>query len=249
MLAFTMIFLRKLSLISFILLFSQSISANEKTIKIGAFLIPQMIHSDKEGVFIDLVKEVAKRSNIKIKILIYPPIRALKSYLDGKIHGYFPALDVRLPKPSNKTSNFYAKRDFIFFHKDKPKRGLADLEGQRVGLTFGYAYPKSLSSNKNIEKFFVSSDDQNVKKLELKRIDAFVVEEMSGLSAIKRTGVKDVTYNPKAVLHAHDVYFAFEKTDLGAKVTKKFTQVIESMKKDGTLKNILQPTKNYRFIK
>jgi len=113
------------------------------------------------------------------------------------------------------------------------------LEGKKVGLTNGYPYVKELTENKNISFEFVEDDVLNMKKLAGGRIQAFVVEEKSGLEALKKAGETNIEYNKDTALSQQDVYYAFQKTPQGQELANKFSQALEEMKKDGTFAKIM----------
>jgi polar amino acid transport system substrate-binding protein len=82
-----------------------------------------------------------------------------------------------------------------------------------------------------------------MKKLSMGRINAFVVEEKSGLTAMEQTAVKNVEYNKDKVLSEMDVFYAFQKTPEGDQLAKKFSKALEDMRKDGTFQKIMSKAK------
>ena len=86
------------------------------------------------------------------------------------------------------------------------------------------------------------NDVANMKKLGQGQIDAFVVEERSGLEALSLSGEKDITYDKEKPLSKQSVYFAFQSTPEGELLAEKFTKAINEMKKDGSFDRILNGT-------
>lgn len=214
-----------------------------KTVVLGAFPIPLMVESGDKGVFVELTKEIAKRAGIQLEISVAPPPRTIQNFEQNKLEGFFPALEITIPKAFARSISIYAKRDFAFSQKGKNLTSIADLEGKTVGLTRGYPYTKKLTDNKKITIDFAVDDVTNMKKLSMGRIDAFVVEEKSGVTAMEQAGVKNVEYNKDKVLSEMDVFYAFQKTPDGEQLAKKFSQALEDMRKDGTFQKIMSKAK------
>ncbi len=215
-----------------------------KTYKIGTYQIPLMVESKDKGVFIDLVKEVAKRAGVQIDIVVMPPKRTVGSFHAGKIDGFFPCLDVLLQKDASKSDPIYVKQDFAFTRSDSPTIGtVAGLEGKKVGITVGYPYAKAVISNPKIKLESAASDVLNIKKLARGRIDAFVVEEKTGLKAMKEAKASNIHYDKTKPLSRQDVYFVFQATPEGKTLADKFSKALADMKKDGTFAQIMSKAK------
>lgn len=211
-----------------------------KTYKIAAFPIPLMVEDREQGVFVELFHAVALRSGEQFEFEVYPTQRVLKLFGDGEIDGFFPGLDITAGEKSAKSSVFYTKTDFAFIRQGTPAiKTLADLEGKLVGLTKGYPYSADLLNNTNITLEYADSDVLNMKKLAKGRLDAFVVEEYSGLKALKESDVTDVVYDPQSPLSALRVFFAFQDTDEGRKLADVFSQTLTALKADGTFDKIM----------
>ncbi|MEK2688416.1 transporter substrate-binding domain-containing protein [Bdellovibrio sp. GT3] len=199
------------------------------------FPIPLMVESAEVGLFIDLTKEISKRTKTDILIQVMPTGRAILSFSKGQANAFFPALDVYTPTNAIKTVPFYEKIDYVFYRKEKPLKTIKDLEGKKVGLTFRYPYAVKLTANKKIKFVFSEDDVSNMKKLSDGNIDAFVVEERSGLRALELSRVNGITFDRQTPLSKQDVYYAFEDTEEGRRLAKEFSAVIMAMKANGSL--------------
>lgn len=214
----------------------------ETSYQLGTFFIPKMVDDEHKGIFIDLLKEIEKRTEKKFTVQLWPAKRTLKYFRENKIIGFFPAVEpfsqTEVLKPVT-SDVFYMKREFIFSRENEVFNNIKELDGKRVGLTFGYSYADDLLSNQRI-KFDYSRDDiTNMKKLAMDRTDAFIVEEFSGLTALKLSGVRNIRYDPAAPLYERKVFFAFQPTDIGKVFAEDFSAAIKEMKQDGTLKSLL----------
>jgi polar amino acid transport system substrate-binding protein len=211
-----------------------------KTVKMATFPIPLMVESEEKGIFISLAKELSARSNQTIAIQVKPAAKTLLAFSSGKVDGVFPGLDVNMPKNCARSIPFYHKTDFVFHRKDKPLKELKELEGKKVGLTFRYPYARELTANKKIKFEVAPSDVANMKKLGQGTIDAFVVEERTGLEALSLSGEKNITYDKEKPLSSQAVYFAFQGTAEGQELAAKFSKAIEEMQKDGSFDKIIK---------
>ena len=113
-----------------------------------------------------------------------------------------------------------------------------------MGLTRGYPYVKALTENKAISFDFANTDELGVHKLIIWRVDAFVVEEKSGLKAFEKKGLlEEMQYDPKQPLSKQDVYFATANTPRGKQLTNLISSVLKEMKRDGSFARIIGKAK------
>jgi polar amino acid transport system substrate-binding protein len=210
-----------------------------KPLRIATFPIPLMVESESKGVFIALTREIAKRSHVDIQIEVSPTAKTLLDFSTNKVDAFFPALDVYTPKRAARTSAFYTKVDFVFSAKGKNLNSIKDLEGKKVGLTFRYPYVKELTQNKKIHFEFADDDVTNMKKIALGTIDAFVVEERSGLQALSLSGKTNIHYNKDKPLSRQDVFYAFQDDEQGKDMAELFNRAIDAIRKDGTYDRLM----------
>lgn len=211
-----------------------------KTVTFATFPIPLMVESEEKGLFVNLTREIARRNKLDVKINILPKARTILQFSKKEVHGFFPVNQDSLIKSAVKTIPFYIKVDYLFYRKDNPIRNIKDLEGKKVGLTFRYSYWKDLISNKNIQFEYASDEIQNMKKLGLGQLQAFIAEERSGLRALHLSGQKDIIFNKNAPLFSQDIFYAFQENEEGRGLAAIFSKTIDAMKLDGSLQKILQ---------
>jgi len=211
------------------LLISFSIYAKDKIV-LGSFNIPEFVTSKDSGVFIDLVKEIGRRTNIEVEIVLRPPKRTITSFATGQVDGYFPALDYFNKGLSTaNTAPFYYKKDFFISFQDS-----SQLRGKKVCLTSGYPYEKSLLENKDLTFLYTHSDQTCIQMLLKKRADIFVCELHSGVSALKNLNVRAIHISPTAISKL-DVFFSFQDSKKGQRLAKIFSNEILEMRKEKTL--------------
>jgi len=230
----------KTILITLFLLLS-AFAFSSETLTIATFHIPLMVESKDEGVFIELTEALAKEAGLELTIIVLPPQRALQELAAQKVDGVFPGLKVLMVGSYERSELIYVKRDYVFTIKGNPPiETIEELSGKHVGVTSGYPYVKKLTSNESINLDVANSDNQNVKKLTSGRIDAFVVEERSGLKAFVDNGSQDeIFYNPSQPLSEQDVFYAFQKNIRGKVLADKISAALLVLKQNGTFERIM----------
>lgn len=223
-----------LSMLSFAALSAEKLS-------IATFPIPLMVESKDKGVFVELTKAIAREAGFELNIKVYPPQRTLKEFEIKKVDGLFPALKVTMPTAFEPSESIYIKRDYAFTVKGKPVlETISDLSGKRVAITSGYPYAKALTSAESIHFDMTNTDGQNVKKLLAGRVNAFVVEEKSGLKAFSVGGSQNkISYNKAKPISEQDVFYAFSKTSRGKNIASRFSQALVTIKENGTFARIM----------
>lgn len=218
-------------------------SAYPQKIELVTWNIPLMVESKDKGLFIELVREIGKRTKKDIQISVQSASQALMSFSSNKVHGYFPAHILSLSKNMIATTPFYTKNDYVFFRKDQRLTGIKDLEGKKVGLTFRYFYDPEILNNKKIRVEYADDDFINMKKLGDGLIDAFVVEERSGIRALQESGFANIDFDKTNKLSSKSIHFAFENSAQGTALRDLFDKTLSDMKKDGSLDRLFAAAK------
>lgn len=205
------------------------------------FPIPLMVESETQGRFVELAREMLAGAGLEGRIRVLPPPRALQAFARGEAMVLFPALAVNFPAvPPARTRAIYIKRDFVFTRRDAPPlRTLAELAGRRVAITSGYPYAPELFAVPGILIDEAASDEANALRLVLGRVDAFVVEEHTGLAAFAATGTGGrVQYDPQAPLSGQEVFFACRPDAEGAAFCAKLDAALADLERRGRLQQL-----------
>lgn len=205
-------------------------------IAVAGFPIPGHIESSTKGHFVELTLAIAKEAQLDVSIQIYPPPRAIEGFMQGRSQVLFPALDIFFADDQKRVrtkGSFNCKEDFVFTRKGSPAlRTLDDLKGKRVGLTQGYPYVKEVTERKDIAYETALTDEANVEKLMKGRLDAFVVEKSSGTRAFQKVDAfADMQVDYKKPVSRQDVYWAFQDTDEGRALARKFDAALTRLYK------------------
>lgn len=214
-------------------------------IQIGAYPIPLLVEDSTHGLFIDLTNAIAEKAGLEIEISVVPSKRIVRYFQEQQIDVLLPGLDVFFSAENQpiKSESIAVKKDYIFTRKETSLlKSIKDLEGKTVGITLGYPYTQELLENSSITFDQVPTDEQNAKKLVAGRVEAFVVEETTGLQAFEQIGGLDqVHYDPEAPIAKIYAYYAFQPTEKGQQLEQVFSEVIRQMKQDGTFAEIMSP--------
>ncbi len=212
--------------------------------KFVTFPIPLMVESADKGVFIQLTKEIGKRSGLDITIKVLPTKRAVHEFNNAEFDGFFPGLDVMFNRKISPSMEIYIKEDYAFTRKESSLVSTMEgLNGKTIGITLGYPYAKKIIGNKSLKFENANSDLINMKKLSAGRIDVFIVEEKSGLKALDLSKVTNIVYPEKKPLSKQKVYYAFQPDEQGKQFALKISAALLSMKKDGTFGKIMSMAK------
>jgi polar amino acid transport system substrate-binding protein len=228
-----------------------SYASEQESLIFNTFLIPLMVESETEGVFIELTQEVARRARLDIKINILPAKRSINDFVRGKADALFPALNNFFPSPdsfSRSQEIIYIKRDFSFSLANREKLyTIKQLAGHKVSITRGYIYADELVKNTDIQFFTANSDEFAAKMLQAGHVDAFIAEEQSGLTALKNIGlINQVQYAKEQAISELDVFYATLAGSERKRLAERLSQQLTLMKQDGTFERIMAKAKAKR---
>lgn len=208
-------------------------------VEFATYPIPVHVESAHQGLFVELMREVAAAARFHpFHIEVMPPPRALRGLVTSKHDAVFPALD-SLFEPGQAmvrtTEPIDCKEDFVFTARGTPLlRSLADLRGKVVGITLGYPYSREVVAAKNFTLEVAVSDELNLRKLAAGRIDAFVLDEKTGIKAAQALGLGDaVQYDGMAPVSRQEVYVAFAPTERGRELAARTSDALRQLKANG----------------
>jgi polar amino acid transport system substrate-binding protein len=118
-----------------------------------------------------------------------------------------------------------------------------DLTGKTVGVIRGWSYGDAFDKARAAGKFKVEevdSDQLNLNKLGLGRIDAAVAIQQSADAVIAKNGLTGKVAAVEKPLAANDTYLAFAKTAGQAALIKRFDETIAAMRADGSYDQLVK---------
>lgn len=222
------------------LLLCVTCSAVSKPIVIGSYLIPGLIESTSTGRLIELLKDIEQITHLEFEVKLYPTKRVQLMFQQGQLSAYFPELEAQRSFPSCRTAAFMEKKIVVFNRLSEPMiTDIKQLKGKRVGAVRGFSYGKNITHNPDLTIEWVSNDEVNLKKLQARRIDAFVGDLSSSINAIKMLQLdNEVHYNLAQPINELDVFFMFQQdSQLGA-VCNQVNEAILRLKQQGKLDDL-----------
>ncbi len=235
-----------LVLLAICLIFSSPAMATKQErsiVKVNTVYVAQFCENENRAVYIDIIKEIAKRERLTLSIQFNPPVRSIKEFMRGNADVFMPGLDsVFNPTqmPIRTKSYFGIIHNQIFTIKGKPfLKKLSDLEGKRVGIIHGYPYSIKLTRNPKIIIDTAKDYESNIKKLMSGRIDAFVGTGELTVAEFKRLNLHNQmqTDNTSRTI-IQEIYFAFRDTDRGRSLRAAFETHLSAMIEEGEVNRI-----------
>jgi len=139
-----------------------------------------------EGIAVEIVMELAKRTGHTIHVELYPAKRLNQLFDENKLDMNFA--DSLLWNPKTRESNhvftihYMTVKEYLYFHKDHYTRNatIADLKGKTVGIVLGYYYPMLEQEFKSgeITKREIPHELGLLKNLWKKRVDVAVFDNI-----------------------------------------------------------------------
>ncbi|WP_250885538.1 substrate-binding periplasmic protein [Shewanella jiangmenensis] len=196
------------------------------------------------GPVAELVLEALSRRGYKTELHFYPFIRATALVKAGKADAiiglwYRPEREqwAEYSQPLQKVEiGFLARKESALNYS-----ALSELKQKLIGISRGYANPQAIAAN-GLHTEEADSDETNLRKLHLKRLDLIVISRHVGAFLIKR-GPEDYQGQFEFVGEV----LATEQFHLGVSraladheaLTRDFNGAIDEMRRDGSMAAIL----------
>lgn len=224
-------------LIAFFLLSNLSLAEAPRKVRIGTFLIPKYIRSNTDGAFVELISTLARKSDVEIEIVLFPPKRAYKELDEGNIDGLFPAMESRDLSKYEPITDFYIKEMYIY---ERVGHDFRKIKNAKVCTTDGYTYPEDYITSMNWSRIKADSDETCLQLLDKKRVDLFIGEIETSNDSIKKLSLSDnIKYNRYSPVSSDRVTLVFKKGNEGKNLSDKFDKALKEIMIDRTYEKIL----------
>ncbi len=211
-------------------------------VTIAGYDIPKMVETSEKGLFVELINEAGRRAGYQVKVNVLPAKRAVVQFRKGLYDGMFPMTGTFRPVIEGpRTHTMYIKRTFAFVREgaDIPT-SIDELKNYTVGLNAQYDNDERLLNNDQIKFVWGNDDIAMMKMLAAQRFYTFIVEERSGLKALKNANVNNITYNSDYPLTETEAYVLFQNTDRGELIALNISRAMAQMKADGSFARIMR---------
>jgi polar amino acid transport system substrate-binding protein len=240
-------------ILSICLFWIVSASKAENTLIIATGEYPPFISESPEDSFLtDLFDEIGREMGVSFKFKFLPWKRCELEVEELKAWGAIPYM--RSPEREQK---FYFSDDWLiigrvlFFtyspdgrKQQIPYEELTDLKGYRFGGIIGYFYENMFrKAGLNVE--YLTSEEQNFRKLQLGRIDLFPVGEATGWYRIKKLFPpeevgKFFTLTKPLTKGSGDFLLTSKQYPNTRNLLVRFNLALKKLKENGTYQKILE---------
>ncbi|MDP2575030.1 amino acid ABC transporter substrate-binding protein [Vibrio penaeicida] len=193
-----------------------------------------------QGFEVDLWDEIGKRNDYNVE------------YVTANFSGLFGLLETgRIDTISNQiTMTDVRKAKYLFadpyvvdgaqitIRKGNDEiKGIADLAGKTVAVNLGSNFEQLLRDYDKDNKINIKTYDTGIEHdVALGRADAFIMDRLSALELIKKTGLPlELAGQPFETIQNA---WPFVDNEAGRKLQKEVNAALKSMREDGTLKEI-----------
>ncbi len=196
---------------------------------------------DFSGIYIDTMKELAKRMDVKVHFSDVPFARALLMMEQGK------DADLMLGPnrtPERETYMVYTQATFsrenkaFYVHPDSPEiTKFEDLRGKIISVHIGKVYFSQFDKDSSLEKEPIREYIMGIKKVRKKRNDVIIIPDKEGDQLLKKHNIH--LTKSSYIVQGKISYITISKKSPVVKLQKKLEETMEQIKKDGTMETIL----------
>lgn len=227
-----------LCLLSF--LQTSQMAASEEVWTVSFAELAEVAYKDHSGIHIDLMKEVAREAGIKLNIKVRPFARSMNEVARKKVDMHIPLLhpETSAEKAPGILSKFRLYYVYFRVYSYRPIK-LEDLPHLEVETEATHI---PLFKHKFNPSYCIRC---SVRKVALKRLDAFVMAERLVQDVIQRENIKGIYSQLYKKFPVRIVFRKDASEELQEKVHHAFLRVI----KNGKYKKIMGPLVDHELIK
>ena len=210
-----------------------------------AELVSSVAEENKDGPDVLILKAIADRLNVKLKIKLAPFKRRLQLMKDGEID-FMSGL---LRNAEREAYIYYVsppykeRSDTVFFLPRGKRSSLndyQDLYAMKIGTNLGSSYFAQFDNDPKLKKEAVSSGVPNFRKLLLGRIDTVIYPEAGGIDLIHKMGIADrVETADYRFAREKNVHIGISRRSRLMNNLLKMESLIGSMIESGEIKRVI----------
>lgn len=197
-------------------------------------------HMEIVGFDIDLVKEIAKRSGVDIKIVARSFDKLLPGVMDGKFDFVIAGIDITDERREKfDFTNSYFQNE-IWYIKRKATTSITDrtsLVGKKIGVQTGTLQEQKAKEISGAKVISFDNKKEYVKQLEDGQLDAVIMDSAVASLMLKSHNELVVFDVDPSDNSGYAMIFAKDKHQ---DVIAKFNAALDEMKADGTLNSLMQ---------
>jgi len=203
---------------------------------------------DSPGAFTEIVMAVFKEMGQPVKLLYYPWKRAESETLAGNVFATFPyIITAEREKDFDFSDPVLISRGKFFYMPERYQSEityteLADLQAYKIGGVLGYWYETPFKEA-GLNTDYTASDNQNIQKLYLDRVDLAATEELVGWMIIKELypqELKRFATVPKPLNESLLRLMISRTYPDSAALTQRFNATFKAVTEQGVVAQILE---------
>ena len=227
-----------------ILLLPAALWASEDLIVVGNHAPPYRIVEGLKfsGIYVDTMREIAKRIGVRLHFVEAPFARALLMMKQGE-HA-----DIMLgPNRTPTREAFMIYTDATFPREDKafyiaPEatdiKHYEDLSGLRIAVQIGHVYFPRFDHDENLIKDAVSNYELGISKVEKGRNDVIIMPEQQGDWLLKQMGVQ--LKKASLVVEGKPSFITLSLESGAIKYRQAIEETMQQLKEEGVIQQILE---------
>jgi polar amino acid transport system substrate-binding protein len=200
-----------------------------------------------QGLTVDIVKTAFARMGKPIAITFYPITRGQYMLLNGGADAFFSIKKT----PEREQSMLFPQKplisqDYVFFvRKGSPWRfngNFNSLAEARIGVVGTTSYGSRFDSAREADTFkrldTTTSHETNLRKLLAGRVDAVICSRLVGLYYLGQLNARQEVEISGPPVETTVSYLVFTRRQDNTALARQFDQALESMERDGTLRQL-----------
>lgn len=185
--------------------------------------------SNRKGFHVELLEEIARRSNITFKIVSVPYARLSKGLMEGSadvsVHFESPDLEKSCCINLGKLHSF---KSIVISLSKRPINNITELEYKTLGLPRGAFFDERINKNPRINLFEIVDPKQGLSMLANNRFDAVISSDYIIKFELNRPGFDFSIFSKPFVVNEKN-YYLYAQKNLQPEVLARLKKAIQSM--------------------
>jgi len=236
--------LRKLTFLGIALalfIVSGTAQGSDRDLTVSMAFLPNILENPDQGVFVDLIKAMDGVYDGNIERKVYPMARSMDNVMTGKADFHLPMIRNKVV-PVDSLPYAYSTEKMgdvvfvIYSHKDNP---ITYEKIQKAKNT--KPFPFKIESIRGFADYYdfpiseSSAVDSSLRKVDMKRVDAFIFAQEESDFTLKQQGLKNVH---REKYDSFDDVFVIPKGEKGKELDKILSQCLIELRDSGKLQEL-----------
>lgn len=208
---------------------------------------PEKYGKVEEGLSYALMDAIFSKLQVNFDLELYPQKRMLQMLREGtKDAATVISINTERSAYIAFSKPIFQKKGLIYHRSDRNFQwnSYEDLKGLKIGIVRGHNYGdefKNAVKEYNLTLVEVSTVEQNFKMILADRIDIFLAVELTAIQLLRKPMYTNKISPASKPYYTKDYHIGFSKNSKAIYLLPDVNRIIDSMKKDGTLQDIIAP--------